>query len=192
MRYRTIVADPPWDVKAGPLCGREGFADAYNKGASRDLAYPSMTVGQITALPVGELVADDSVLFLWVTNGYLPTGFEVLKAWGFTYSTTLVWTKRPMGFGLGGAFGISTEFILYGRRGSLAPRQRISGTWFNWTRPYDGRGKPKHSAKPPHLQDIVSFMFDGPYLELFARSQRLGWDTWGDQAFGHVDLESMS
>jgi N6-adenosine-specific RNA methylase IME4 len=126
MRYATILADPPWDVMAGPLNGREGFGDAT--GASRPLAYPSMTVEEIKALRVADVAADDAHLYLWTTNGYLPQSFDVVKAWGFRYSTTLVWAKKPMGGGLGGAYGISTEFLLYCRRGSLAHKVKQTTT----------------------------------------------------------------
>lgn len=177
MRYATIVADPPWDVMAGPLNGREGFGDAT--GASRPLAYPSMTVDEIKALQVP--AANDAHLYLWTTNGYLQQAFEVIEAWDFRYSTTLVWAKNVMGGGLGGAYGISTEFCLFARRGSLKARGRVKGTWFNWPRPYDGRGKPMHSGKPMAFGDMVEQVSPGPYLEMFARSNRLGWDAWGNE-----------
>lgn len=177
MTYRTIIADPPWDVMAGPLNGREGFGDAT--GASRPLAYPSMTVEQIKALQVPS--ADDAHLYLWTTNGYLQHAFDVARAWGFAYSTTLVWAKNVMGGGLGGAYGISTEFCLFCRRGSLKAHGRVGGTWFNWKRPYDERGKPKHSAKPKEFIAMVEDVSPGPYLELFARENRPGWDAWGNE-----------
>lgn len=178
-RYSTIVADPPWKVMAGPLNGREGFGDAT--GASRPLAYPSMTVEEIKALQVAEVAADDAHLYLWTTNGYLRQAFDVMEAWGFSYSTTLVWAKNLMGGGLGGAFGISTEFVLFGRRGSLKAHGRVAGTWFNWKRPYDERGKPMHSSKPKEFIAIVEEISPGPYLEMFARTNRLGWDAWGNE-----------
>jgi N6-adenosine-specific RNA methylase IME4 len=178
-RYATIVADPPWDVMAGPLNGREGFGDAT--GASRPLAYPSMTVAEIEALPVAGVAANDAHLYLWTTNGYLPAAFSVAKAWGFQYSTTLVWAKRVMGGGLGGAFGISTEFVLFCRRGRLQEQRKIKGTWFEWPRRYDLRGKPMHSRKPAAFLDMVEQVSPGPYLAMFARENRLGWDVYVPQ-----------
>lgn len=178
-RYATIVADPPWEVMAGPLCGREGFADSG--GPSRDLAYSSMSVEAIKALRVADVAQDDAHLYLWTTNGYLPAAFDVARSWGFQYSTTLVWAKKVMGGGLGGAYGISTEFILFCRRGSLAHKMKIKGTWFEWPRPYDLRGKPMHSAKPAAMLDMVEQVSPGDYLEMFARQNRLGWDSWGNE-----------
>jgi N6-adenosine-specific RNA methylase IME4 len=151
------------------------------------MQYSTMTVDEITALPVDELVGTDAHLYLWTTNGFLPDAFEVARAWGFTYSTMLVWAKNPMGGGLGGAYGISTEFLLYCRRGSLPAVGRVTGTWWQWKRPYSQGGKPMHSAKPPAALDLVEQVSPGPYLELFSRAPRLGWDSWG---YGHELLPS--
>jgi N6-adenosine-specific RNA methylase IME4 len=140
-----------------------------------------MAVEQIAALPVAELADDNAHLYLWTINKYVEAAFTVARAWGFQYSTLLTWAKNPMGGGLGGAYGISTEYVLFCRRGALPSLGRTNTTWFNWKRPYDERGKPKHSAKPPAFQEMVERMSPGPYLELFARSGRAGWDAWGDE-----------
>jgi N6-adenosine-specific RNA methylase IME4 len=183
--YACIVADPPWPMKAGPLRGREGFLDA--KGASRPLAYPTMSVEEIAALPVADVAADHAHLYLWAPNRYLRDAFDVARAWGFSYSTTLVWSKRVMGGGLGGCYGISTEFVLFCRRGTLRATGKVKGTAFTWKRPYDERGKPRHSAKPTEFFDMVEQVSPGPRLELFARDIRPGWDVWGNEVDG-VDL----
>lgn len=180
--YTTIVADPPWKTMAGPLTGREGFGDAQR---SKPLPYPTMSVTQIMALPVASVAAQAAHLYLWTTNGYLRSAFAVARSWGFRYSTMLVWTKNPMGGGLGSdAYGISTEFCLFCRRGKLPALRRFGTTWFNWKRPYDERGKPKHSAKPPEFFAMVDQVSPGPFLEMFAREQRLGWDAWGNEVNG--------
>lgn len=190
MRYATIAADPPWPQQGGgSLAGREGFLDSG--GRSLPMPYETMSVEAIAAMPVESIAADDAHLYLWTTNGFLDAAFDVVKAWGFTYSTTLVWAKKAMGGGLGGAYGITTEFCLYARRGSLAPKQRVTGTWFEWKRPYDERGKPKHSAKPPEFYKVVELVSPGPYLELFGRTGRNGWDVWGDQAPDGVNLPAL-
>lgn len=125
VKYRTIVADPPWDVKAGPASGAYTVVGgqqvwALTSKQSRPLAFPSMSVDDIRALPVSDLAEPDAHLYLWTTNGYLPAAFDVMYAWGFDYSTALVWCKTPFGGGgLGGAWRITTEFLLFGRRGSL-------------------------------------------------------------------------
>ena len=185
-RYATIVADPPWDVAAGRSIGRYQVEEGRQifgvvDDAARPLVYPTMTVEQIKAMRVADVTADDAHLYLWTTNGYLPAAFDVMEAWGFKYSTTLVWAKNVMGGGLGGAYGISTEYCLFGRRGSLKAHGRVGGTWFNWKRPYDERGKPRHSAKPQGFYAMVEEVSPGPHLEMFARDNRLDWDSWGNE-----------
>jgi N6-adenosine-specific RNA methylase IME4 len=185
MRYRTIVADPPWSVKAGPLMGPWKWENQTN-GQSRDLAYPALSVAQISALTIP--AEPDAHLYLWTINAYLEDAYDVARAWGFKPSTMLVWAKTPFGGGLGGAWGLATEYCLFARRGSLKATGRIGRNWFDWKRPYDRAGKPQHSAKPDAFLDLVEQVSPGPYLELFARSNRLGWDTWGDEALNHVEL----
>ena len=185
-KYKTILADPPWQVKAGRNLGgyvvangKQIFDKTHQK--SRELAYPSMSIEELCVLPVRDFAEENAHLYLWVINKYVEQAYTVARAWGFTPSTLLVWAKNPFGGGLGGAFGITTEFILFCRRGSLPALSRVTGTWWNWKRPYDERGKPKHSAKPEAFQDIVQTVSPGPYLEMFARRYRLGWDVWGNE-----------
>ena len=190
-RYATIVADPPWDVAAGRSIGRyemDGERQLFGvtDNAARPLDYPVMTVDQIKALKVPS--ADDAHLYLWTTSGYLPAAFEVAAAWGFQYSTTLVWAKNVMGGGLGGAYGISTEYALFCRRGALKTHGRVGGTWFNWKRPYDKRGKPRHSAKPPEFFTMVEEVSPGPYLEMFARDKRTNWHAWGNEIESDLEI----
>lgn len=188
-RYRTLVVDPPWKVMAGPLMQGvgEGWAwDERQHMQTRPLAYPTMTVEEMAALPVGEMAAPDSALFLWTINAYVEDAYDLARAWGFKPSTLCVWAKNPMGGGLGGAFGITTEFFLYARRGSPLER-RVTGTWFNWKRHYIN-GKPAHSAKPDAFYDLVESVTDPAYVELFARRARLGWDYWGDESLGTAEM----
>ncbi len=182
MTYATIVADPPWPQRGGgSLKGREGFLDAG--GRSLELPYKTMTVSEICEMApfVSAATLPAAHCYLWTTSGFLKWGFEVLSAWGFDYSTTLVWAKAPIGFGLGGAYGIATEFVLFGRRGTLPAKTKIGRNWWTWKRPYDERGKPRHSSKPEDFYKLVEQVSPGPYLEMFARRTRPGWDAWGDE-----------
>lgn len=102
MKYNVIYADPPWKTKAGrPLKGykivdgKQIFNALSNE--PRELPYPTMSVQEICDLPVQSITSDDAHLYMWVTNQYLPQAFKVIEAWGFKYSTTLVWAKNPMG-----------------------------------------------------------------------------------------------
>ncbi len=101
-KFNVIYSDPPWRVKSGRpfagykmIDGKQIFNSTDNK--SRKLAYPSMTVDEIAALNVKELAADNAHLYLWVINKYLLQAEKIINAWGFKYSTTLVWTKNAMG-----------------------------------------------------------------------------------------------
>lgn len=178
--FPTIVVDPPWPQKGGgPLRGREGFLDAA--GASLPMKYATMSVAEIAALPVPALAAPDAHLYLWATNRFLPDAFRVAREWGFAYSTTLVWAKAPIGAGLGGCYGIAAEYVLFCRRGNLRALTKVGRNWFTWKRPYDERGKPRHSAKPPEFFSVVERVSPGPHVELFARVARPGWIGWGHE-----------
>lgn len=176
MKYRTIVADPPW---AQPSGGPKPKT-TWNAGVPSQLPYPTQDVWEIKSLPVSSWADDDAHLYLWTTNHFLEQAFDVARAWDFEPSTVLVWAKNPRGLGMGGAFTITTEFILFCRRGSLAFRAKQDRNWWNWPRG-------EHSAKPEAFLDIVEDVSLGPYLELFARRNRLGWHTWGDEAFNQVE-----
>jgi N6-adenosine-specific RNA methylase IME4 len=167
--YATIVADPPWEYPEGwPMSNGQG-----QKGntARQEMPYSGLSVGDIAALPVGAIAAPDSVLFLWTTNRYLRHAWDVAEAWGFTPSQMLTWCKPPRGLGPGGVFANTTEFCLFGRRGSVLT-QRHDSTWFIASRS-------GHSVKPAAFLDLVEQVSPGPYVELFARQPRLGWDHWG-------------
>lgn len=190
-RYATIVADPAWTMKGGPLAGGVGEGFVFpGKQQTRPLPYATMTLEEIRALPVGKVAAENAALFLWAPNGYVEHVYRVARTWGFTPSTLCVWAKNLMGGGLGGAFGISTEYFLYARKGQPIEKQRIKGTWFNWKRPYNEQGKPRHSAKPPEFFELVESLCEGPYLELFARDRRPGWAAWGNEVGSmSIDIE---
>lgn len=168
--YATIVADPPWEY----ACGFNGW------GRRRALPYSAMTLDQIKALPVGSLAAYEGRLFLWATDRHLEAAFDVLRAWGFTRQQTVVWCKEPNGKGLGGMFAPAVEFVLVAQKikpgthahGSRTKRQRLDRNWFQWPRG-------AHSEKPAAFMDTVERVSPGPYVELFCRQPRFGWDHWG-------------
>lgn len=168
--YATIVADPPWAYDEGwPKSNGQG--QKGNKGR-QPLAYSSMTVDEIEAMPVGDLAEPNAHLYLWTTNRYLRDAFGVATAWGFRPAQVLVWCKPPRGLGPGGAFSVTTEFVIFARKGTLPAKERVDSTWWLWPR----QG---HSTKPAGFLDVVERVSPGPYAELFARAPRLGWDSWG-------------
>jgi N6-adenosine-specific RNA methylase IME4 len=176
------VADPPWDVRRLESPGAEAFGSRAGL-RSVALPYAPLALESIRGLPVLDLADQDAHLYLWTINKYVEAAYGITRAWGFRPSTLLVWAKPPMGLGPGGAFSITTEYVLFARRGTLAPSVRVDSTWWRWSR---GR----HSAKPEAFLDMVETVSPGPYLELFARRNRLGWDTWGNEALCHVELEA--
>jgi N6-adenosine-specific RNA methylase IME4 len=165
--YPTIVIDPPWDWDD------EGDVDQFGRGRP---VYATMPLGEIAALPVGDLAAEHAHLYLWITNRSLPKGFELLAAWGFRYVTALTWIKPSIG--MGNYFRGSTEHVLFGVRGSLELLTRDQGTWFAAQRPSI------HSAKPPEFYVLVERCSPGPWLEMFGRGLRKGWSVWGAESNG--------
>lgn len=188
--FATIVADPPWPMPdSGKRTGstqRQGTAWWHNHvGRSTDIPYRTMTVEEIKALKVP--AAKNAHLYLWTTDRFLEEAFDVVRTWGFRKAQTIGWCKPPMGKGHGGAFVNTMEFLIFARRGSLPTQERIDSTWFKVSRVYEN-GHIKHSAKPEFFLDIVERVSPGPYLEMFARRNRLGWHTWGDEALEHVEV----
>lgn len=172
--YGTILADPPWQ-----FTNRTGKVAPEHRRLSR---YPTLTLQEIRDLPVSAAAADNAHLYLWVPNALLREGLEVMAAWGFQYKTNIIWHKvrkdgAPDGRGVGFYFRNTTEMVLFGVRGrlrTLTPGRRQVN--IIKTR------KREHSRKPDELYEIVEACSPGPFLELFARSQRANWDQWGNEA----------
>ncbi len=182
-RYRTIVADPPWHYDAKPVGGTQ----PGTFGEAQEFPYPTMTLGQIAALPVADLAHRDCVLWLWTTNRYLPDAFTLISWWGFTYKQTLVWGKnnpQPVG----SVAPSAAEFLLAARRGRPKTQMAFPSSVIVTPRPSARR----HSTKPDCWMDYIEETSPAPRLELFARRQRLGWDTWGNEALEHVDLDGTA
>jgi N6-adenosine-specific RNA methylase IME4 len=171
--FTTIYADPPWR-----FMNRTGKVAPEHQ---RLLRYPTMTQEEILELPVNQLAAAQAHLYLWVPNALIAEGLEVMRHWGFTYKTNLVWYKTridggPDGRGVGFYFRNVTELILFGTRGHL--RTLDPGrTQVNLV----SKRKREHSRKPDEFYDVIEECSPGPYLELFARHPRPGWSQWGNE-----------
>lgn len=171
--FATILADPPWQFQ-----NRTGKMAPEHK---RLLRYPTMELEEICQLPVGDLAASAAHLYLWVPNALLTEGLEVMRRWGFTYKTNLVWFKvrqdgGPDGRGVGFYFRNVTELVLFGVRGRMRTLQPgRSQVNLIATR------KREHSRKPDELYDLIENCSPGPYLEMFARFKRPGWQQWGNE-----------
>ena len=182
--YKVIYADPPWRFAT--------YSDK-GKGRSPEAHYDCLSLDEIKALPVGKWAAGDAVLLLWATDPLLPRALEVIEAWGFTYKTVgFYWVKLNK----------SAAPITLGDGPLLSERDFFTGLGF-WTRANPepcllaARGHPKrlagdvqklliaprreHSRKPDDAYGRIERLLPGPYLELFARQSRPGWDAWGNQ-----------
>lgn len=172
-RFGTILADPPWQ-----FMNRTGKVAPEHRRLGR---YGTMTLEEIKSLPVADVAAAQSHLYLWVPNALLQDGLDVMKRWGFKYKTNLVWHKVRKdggsdGRGVGFYFRNVTELLLFGVRGNLRTA-RSGRTQVNLL----ATRKREHSRKPDEMYDIVEACSHGPYLEMFARHSRTGWTCWGNE-----------
>jgi N6-adenosine-specific RNA methylase IME4 len=166
---RTVVSDPPWwpALHRNTVGRRQG---SYRAGPQR--YYNVLTVEQIIALkPATQPKAH---LWLWVLNQHVDWGYAVARAWGFEPQQMITWCKTGLGTG---QFQCNTESILLCRKGGPTGNAfgKTGGTWFNWPR------AKQHSRKPDDIFTLVERVSPGPYLEMFARRRRQGWQQMGDQ-----------
>jgi N6-adenosine-specific RNA methylase IME4 len=165
---RVILADPPWKFLTRSVKG---------KGRSAEAWYDCMTLADITALPVAQMTAPDSLLLLWTTRTYLEQAFSVIPAWDYVYKTiAFTWVKTtkdgksfPMGMG-------------YHTRGNpLAARGKGVQRLRRDVRELILSPRRKHSQKPDEAYERIEQLWPGPYLELFARNHRIGWKSLGEE-----------
>jgi N6-adenosine-specific RNA methylase IME4 len=168
--YNVIYADPPWEYRN---TGVHGAASHH---------YHTMSLADLRMLPntLGLNIADNAVLFLWITNPLIAEAFDVVESWGFTYKTNMVWTKTDLvkpgaGFYIRGRH----ELLFICTRGSFTPLNP------NVSPPIGSvvvEPVREHSRKPDRFYEIIESLYPGcRYLELFARRSRPGWDAWGDE-----------
>jgi len=174
-KFATVLADPPWQFQ-----NRTGKMAPEHKRLAR---YPTMTLQEIKDLPVEAIAEDTAHLYLWVPNALLAEGLEVMSHWGFTYKTNLIWYKirkdgGPDRRGVGFYFRNVTEVILFGVRGKGARTLQPGRSQENII----SSRKREHSRKPDEQYDLIEDCSWGPRIELFARGQREGWFSWGNQA----------
>jgi len=160
-RFGTILADPPW-----------AYRNRGTKGAATD-HYHTMSLDALKAMPVAQLAARDCHLHVWATAPLLPEALTLVEAWGFTYTSKLVWDKEAMG--TGNYWRLQTEDLLLGVRGHATHFRRRDLR--NVVRVRRG----SHSCKPDLILHMVEQASPGPYLELFGRRPTPGWTVFGDQ-----------
>jgi N6-adenosine-specific RNA methylase IME4 len=187
-KYGAILADPPWAFNLW-WGGRSNKTPAGVPSRATEPHYEVMREDELCALPIGDLAADDCVLFLWICWPVLEWSLRVVKAWGFEYKTcAFCWVKAN-----------AKQIDMF--RDDLTPHMTLG----YWTRSNSEvcllatKGKPKrlaadvrqaiveprreHSRKPDGVHDRIERLVAGPYLELFAReSTRPGWTFWGNES----------
>ena len=169
-KYRTILADPPWGVPSQR--GR-------NSNRSAESHYELMPLDRIMAMPVPDLVEENSHLYLWIPNALLQEGLDVIKAWGFTFRSPLYWIKPRLL--LGNYFRNASETCLFATRGKAPVKFHGQPNWMFCA-------QQRHSQKPEEQYPLIRRMSYGPYLELFARHREPDFDCWGYEAPGGSDI----
>lgn len=173
-KFSTILADPPWRFQ-----NKTGKIAPEHHRLSR---YPTLSLDEISRLPVEGIAADAAHLYLWIPNALLAQGLAVMSSWGFEYKTNIVWYKvrkdgGPDRRGVGFYFRNVTEMILFGVRGKGVRTLQPGRTRENMI----VSRKREHSRKPDEQYEIIESCSRGPFIELFARSVRNGWFSWGNQ-----------
>ena len=177
--FGAILCDPPWAFKTYSKTRTTPHRGIHEH-------YVTMSLEELLALPVGDATARDCALFMWVVDSHLDKAFDLAVAWGFAYKTiAFIWVKTEgprlfidehsgrMGMGYWTRKG--AECCLLFTRGK--PRRNDKGV-----RQVIIEERREHSRKPDCVHDRIERLVGGPYLELFARKQRSGWTTWGDEA----------
>jgi N6-adenosine-specific RNA methylase IME4 len=165
-RYKTLIIDPPWDIQ------QKGNYGAVNH-------YQLMTLEQIKAMPISDLMEEDGHVWLWVTAATLEHGYAILREWGLVPRSIFLWLKMKLGLGV--YLRNCAEMCLLSTKGKspiLFKAQPNFGFF-----PTQG-----HSHKPEEFHEIVKRCSPGPYLELFARRRYPGFDVWGNEIVSDIDI----
>jgi N6-adenosine-specific RNA methylase IME4 len=169
--YRAIYCDCPWKFLVRSPKGM---------GRSADRHYQTMTLSEIKALPVADLAMKDAVLLFWVTDPFLEVGMDIIKRWGFKYKTIAFdWVKlnpKSDGYHMGNGYWTRSnpERVLLATRGK--PKRKAKDV-----RQLVISRRREHSRKPDEMYERIERLLDGPYVELFGRTERPGWHSWGNE-----------
>ena len=172
-KYKIIYADPAWKYNDKQNTPKLGGAVKH---------YQTMTIKELCNLPVKFLTEDNAVLFIWTTSPLLEETFAVIKAWGFKYKSSFVWDKIK--HNMGHYNSVRHELLLICTKGSCTPEiKKLFDSVVSIERT-------EHSKKPKYFADLIDTIYpSGNRIELFARDVKQGWDVWGNEAEGSVNLE---
>ena len=177
-KYQIIYADPPWPIK--------WVASSNKRVGMKPLEYPTLPISEICLLPIKEKIADDnSKLFLWTTNAFLPEALGVVRAWGFHYDKLWTWCKPTCS---GGHPRNATEHLIEAVRGSvpkaLTSHDKATNNWFI-------ASTNRHSKKPKEIRDFIEKLYPNTNkIELFAREKIDGWDIWGNELENDIEIKN--
>ncbi len=170
LHYGALIADPPWR-----------FSNFSAKGEAKNPVahYDCMDLDALKAMPISQLAASDCALLMWATAPMLPQALAVMDAWGFTFKSAGAWAKQSStgqkwAFGTGYCFRSAAEFFLLGTIGK--PKVRSRSVRNLMVAPVR-----EHSRKPDDQYAMVEELFAGPFAEVFSRTSRAGWDSFGNE-----------
>ena len=188
--YGAILADPPWHFQAWASPKWNG---EYRKDGTKIISpgrypdYQTMSEKNLASLAVADLAAENCVLFMWACWPMIEQAFRTIDTWGFAFKTAaFVWCKAHAGqlemfeqsipdqMGLGYWTRANTEACLLAIRGK--PKRLNADVRQAIIAP-----RREHSRKPDGVHERIERLVAGPYLELFARQRRPGWDCWGNE-----------
>lgn len=173
-KYRVIYADPPWKY------GDDGIIGETDHYGHTGRHYPSMTITELCEMgpKIKEIIERDAVLFLWITSPILEECFPVIRAWGFKYKTSFVWDKVRHNYGHYNS--VRHELLLICTRGSCTPD---NVKLFDSVQTIERSDT--HSEKPRMFREIIDILYThGKKIELFARENVKGWESWGNENGG--------
>ncbi|MEZ0261075.1 MAG: MT-A70 family methyltransferase [Alphaproteobacteria bacterium] len=187
-KFKLIYADPAWQYEMRSDKGYEKSPDAH---------YDCMSLDELKAMAAEVIFASDtdSVCIMWTAFALLPQALDLMRCWGFTYKTGGPWIKRAgtgnPAMGTGYVLRSAAELFLIGTTGRPKTKNKgtrnvlLTGEWPTTVEELDSvivdTLRREHSRKPDEMIPLIEALFEGPYLELFARTQREGWSVWGNQ-----------
>ncbi len=197
--FKVVLADPPWSyndkLRMSDVARSSddhyktmGDVEIARLSTRLDVTNHAGTGKEVAHHIAGHRIEDNAVLFMWTTNSFLLDGTSagLCRVWGFKPKQIITWIKTKLGrednpmsgedlqFGMGHYTRGVTEHIILATKGkctAMVKRKNIRNVLFAARR--------AHSQKPNEQYNLIEGLFDGPYLELFAREKRPGWEAWG-------------
>ena len=187
-KYQIVYADPAWDFKGGGI-----YQDSGRKDRSISSQYKLTKTNDMAKLPIKDITDTDAFLFMWCTDSHLKQGIELMEAWGFRYSTiAFIWVKQYASGSLCSNVGRWTmkncEIVLLGLKGTPLKYKKAKNI-----KQLVMAERTGHSVKPDEVRNRISQLCGHlPRIELFARKKTDGWDVFGNEVEGSVELETSA